>query len=183
MIHVERNGLDGVLSLLPEVHADARGFMIETSRESELRDIGIAEAFVQENHSRSGRGTLRGLHFQAPPGQAKLIRVVRGAIQDVVVDIRSRSLTFGEHRSVILDDRDHRQLYVPPGFAHGFCVLSAEADILYRLSRYYDPSLERGIAWDDPALGIAWAVDAPVLSERDRRHPLLAQLPTELTGW
>lgn len=183
MIRVERTTLDGVLLLTPEVRGDERGFLVETWREETLREAGIAVPFVQENHSRSRHGTLRGLHFQAPPGQAKLIRVARGAVQDVAVDIRRGSPTFGQHLSVTLDDVEHRQLYLPPGLAHGFCVLTDEADVVYRLGRYYDSALERGIAWDDPALGIAWATAEPILSDRDRANPLLEELPGELTDW
>lgn len=183
MIHVEFTALEGVLLVTPQVHADSRGFTVETSSDRELRANGITDRFVQDNHSRSGPGTLRGLHFQAPPGQAKLVRVARGAIQDVVVDIRRRSPTFGQHVTFTLDDTHHRQLYVPAGFAHGFCVVGDGADILYRLSRYYDPSLEHGIAWDDPALAIGWAIRGPILSERDRHHPSLGDLSPELTDW
>jgi len=183
MIRVERTALEGPLILVPQPHGDARGFLVETWREDEARAAGIADRFVQENHSRSVRGTLRGLHFQAPPGQAKLVRVVRGAIQDVAVDIRRSSPTFGQHVAVVLDDVEHRQLYVPVGFAHGFSVLSPEADVVYRLGSYYDPELERGVAWDDPALGIPWDADEPLLSDRDGANPTLADLPPELTDW
>jgi dTDP-4-dehydrorhamnose 3,5-epimerase len=183
MIRAERTPLEGPVILVPEPHGDARGFLVETWRENEVRAAGIADRFVQENHSRSVRGTLRGLHFQAPPGQAKLVRVVRGAIQDVAVDIRRSSPTFGQHVAVVLDDVEHRQLYVPAGFAHGFSVLSPEADVVYRLGSYYDPKLERGVAWDDPALGIQWPFSDPVLSDRDRRNPPLSALDPSLTLW
>jgi dTDP-4-dehydrorhamnose 3,5-epimerase len=183
MSRIERMDLDGVLVLAPDVHADPRGSLVETWRSDGVRAAGILDPFVQENQSRSRQNALRGLHFQSPPGQAKLIRVARGAIQDVAVDIRRESPTYGQHLAVILDDIQHRQLYLPPGFAHGFCVLSDEADVVYRLSRYYDPELERGVAWDDPALGIQWAVTDPILSERDRSNPRLSDLPTELTKW
>jgi len=183
VIRVEHTALDGVLLLALEVHDDERGFLVETWREESLCKAGITVPFVQESHSRSRRDTLRGLHFQGPPGQSKLMWVARGAIQDVAVDIRRGSPTFGQHLSVTLDDVEHRQLYLPAGLAHGFCVLTDEADVIYRLSRTYDPALERGVAWDDPALGIAWATANPILSERDRQNPLLAELPTELTAW
>ncbi len=183
MIRSDRTQLEGVRILTPEVHADARGFLLETHRDSDLAAAGITDRFVQENHSRSVRGTLRGLHFQAPPGQAKLVRVARGAIHDVVVDIRRRSPTFGQHVAVTLDDVEHRQIYIPLGFAHGFVVLSEEADVVYRVSSYYQADLERGVAWDDPALGIEWPGDAPTLSDRDRRNPVLADLPADLTAW
>ncbi len=183
MIRTEETRLEGVRILVPDVHADARGFFLETHRDSDLAAAGIKERFVQENHSRSAKGTLRGLHFQAPPGQAKLVRVARGAIYDVVVDIRRRSATFGQHVAVTLDDVEHRQLYVPSGFAHGFQVLAEEADVVYRVSRYYEPDLERGVAWDDPALAIEWPGETPTLSDRDRRNPALADLPADLTEW
>ena len=183
MMRVERLAIDGPVILTPDVHGDGRGILVETLREDELRAAGISERFVQENQSRSFAGTVRGLHFQAPPGQAKLIRAARGVIQDIAVDIRRSSSTFGRHLTVFLDDVDHRQLYLPPGFAHGFCVLSPEADVVYRLSRYYDPALERGIAWDDTALGIQWPEIDPILSSRDRTNPLLSDLSPELTDW
>lgn len=183
MILVERTTLDGVLLLTAQVHGDERGFMVETVRDTDLEAAGILDQFVQESQSRSVRGTLRGLHFQAPPGQAKLVRVARGSILDVVVDIRRGSAGFGHHVAIALDDITHRQLYVPPGFAHGFCVTSDVADVVYRLSRYYDSNLERGIAWNDPALGIAWPMKDPTLSDRDRSHSPLDSLPRDLTTW
>ncbi len=183
MLRAERTALEGVQILTPGVHADRRGFLVESYRAAELATAGITNPFIQENHSRSVRGALRGLHFQAPPGQAKLVRVARGAILDVVVDIRRSSPTFGQHVAVTLDDALHRQLYIPTGFAHGFMVLTEDADVMYRLDRYYDPALERGVAWDDPALAIEWPVENPTLSERDRANPLLAALPAELTDW
>lgn len=176
-------GIEGPLLLIPEVHGDARGFFLETFRVDDLARAGIGEAFVQHNQSRSVRGTLRGLHFQAPPGQSKLVRVARGAIRDVIVDIRRESPTFGRHAQVSLDDVDHHQLYIPPGFAHGFCVLSDVADVVYGVSTYYDRVLERGLAWNDPELGIHWPVDEPVLSDRDRENPSLRDLGPNLTNW
>ena len=176
-------GIRGPLLLVPDVHADARGFFVETFRADEVAGAGISDTFVQHNQSRSLRGTLRGLHFQQPPGQAKLVRVARGAIHDVVVDIRKRSPTFRRHFQTRLDDVDHHQLYIPPGFAHGFCVLSDEADVVYAVSNYYEPELEHGLAWDDPELGIEWPATEPILSDRDRRHPTLGQLDPALTTW
>lgn len=173
---VEALDLEGPLVITPKVHRDGRGFFVETLRTSELEDAGVLVEFVQENQSRSGRGTIRGLHFQAPPGQAKLIRVSRGEIFDVVVDLRRRSPSFGRHAAVTLDDRDHRQLYIPTGFAHGFCVVTDEADVVYRVSAYYDADLERGLAWDDPDIGIMWPTESPVLSPRDRQNPSFAEL-------
>lgn len=183
MTRAEQIGIEGPLLLLPEVHGDARGFFVEAFRADEVARAGISDAFVQHNQSRSVRGTLRGLHFQAPPGQAKLVRVARGAIQDVVVDIRADSRTFGRHSVARLDDVDHHQLYIPPGFAHGFCVISDEADVVYSVSTYYQPELERGVAWNDPELGIDWPVADPVLSERDQHLPTLRELDPALTRW
>ncbi len=167
--------LPGLVLLEPDVHGDARGFFVETYRQDRYRALGIDAVFVQDNHSRSRRGTLRGLHFQADPGQAKLIRCARGAIRDVVVDIRRSSPTFGRHETFELDDRAHRQLFVPIGFAHGFVVRSDEADVTYKVSSPYEASTEAGIAWDDPALGIDWGVADPIVSPRDRANPRLAE--------
>jgi dTDP-4-dehydrorhamnose 3,5-epimerase len=164
--------LNGLLLIEPNVFADERGFFLETFRARGYAQEGIHIDFVQDNHSRSVRGTLRGLHFQ--PGQAKLVRAARGSIWDVAVDIRSGSPSFGEWEAFELDDVDHHQLLVPDGFAHGFCVLSEVADVCYKVTTYYDPTLERGIAWDDPDLAIPWPVESPILSERDRRNPPLA---------
>ncbi len=136
--------------------------------------------FVQDNHSRSARGTLRGLHFQIEPGQAKLVRVARGSVFDVVVDIRPRSQTFGRFETFVLDDERHLQLYVPIGFAHGFCVTSDVADVVYKVSSYYEPSTERGIAWDDPGIGVPWPIHDAILSARDRSNPTLAEIRDSL---
>jgi dTDP-4-dehydrorhamnose 3,5-epimerase len=174
--------LDGLVLLAPDVRGDARGFFLETFRADAYRDAGIDVVFVQDNHSRSTRRTLRGLHYQTDPGQAKLIRCARGVIFDVVVDIRASSPTFGEHEAFTLDDRAHHQLFVPVGFAHGFCVTSDEADVTYKVSSYYDGATEAGIAWDDPALGIEWPVTDPLVSDRDRSNPTLASLRAEIDG-
>jgi dTDP-4-dehydrorhamnose 3,5-epimerase len=175
--------LDGVILVEPDPHGDERGFLVETYRAEVWRELGIVvEAFVQDNHSRSARGTLRGLHFQTLPGQAKLVRCVRGAIFDVAVDLRRESPTFGRWEGHELSDANHRQLFVPVGFAHGFLVLSEEADVVYKLSSYYDPETESGIAWDDPEVGVQWPVlDAePQLSARDQAAPRLAEIAGEL---
>jgi dTDP-4-dehydrorhamnose 3,5-epimerase len=164
----------------PEVHGDERGFMVETFRAETWRDLGADADFVQENHSRSGARILRGIHFQTSPGQAKLVRCARGRIWDVVVDLRRDSPTYRRWEGHQLDDENHRQLFVPVGFGHGFCVLSDEADVTYKLSSYYDPATEAGIAWDDPEVGIEWPVSDPVLSERDRSAPHLAEVMDEL---
>lgn len=176
MIRTETLSIPSPILLRPDVTRDARGFFAETLRADVLTQAGIDEDFVQDSQSRSLRNTIRGLHFQEGLGQAKLVRVAHGAILDVAVDIRPASATFGRHVSMRLDDDELYALYIPRGFAHGFCVLSDTADILYRVSPYYDPALERGIAWDDPALGIDWPTQAPLVSPRDSRHPPLSEL-------
>ena len=166
--------LEGTFLLAPTVHGDERGFFLESFREQVLADLGVPPHFVQDNHSRSRRGIVRGMHYQ--PGQAKLIRCVRGAILDVVVDIRPRSPQFGRWESFQLDDSDHHQVYCPDGFAHGFCVLSDVADVAYKTSAYYDPQLEGGFAYDDPQVGIEWPSGYElVASDRDRNAPTLAE--------
>ena len=173
--------LDGVLLLEPAVHGDDRGFFVETFRANVWGELGIDVEFVQDNHSRSRRGTLRGMHFQTDPGQAKLVRCARGQILDVVVDLRRDSDTFGGWDGHELDDASLRQLWVPVGFAHGFCVLSEEADVVYKCSSYYDPATEAGIAYDDPDVGIAWPNLELLVSERDRSAPRLADIAESLT--
>ena len=162
-------------------HRDPRGFFSEIFREAVLREHGIKAAFVQENHSLSvARGVMRGLHFQTEPeAQAKLVRVGAGAIFDVAVDIRRGSPTYGEHVAVLLSAEEGNQLFVPEGFAHGFCTLEPDTEVIYKVNRYYSPAHDCGLAWDDPALGIAWPVsgEAALLSEKDRRNPVLAELP------
>lgn len=172
--------LDGVVLLEPEVHGDARGFMVETYSRDLWAELGIEVEFVQQNHSRSSRGTLRGLHFQTEPGQAKLVRCPRGRIFDVAVDLRRGSPTFGRWEGYELDDESHRQLFVPVGFGHGFAVLSETADVTYQLSSVYDPATESGIAWDDPDVGVEWPVDDPLLSERDKAAPHLDEVADSL---
>ena len=175
--------LSGVLLLEPDVVADPRGFFVETFSRQRYAEFGVPDDFVQDNQSRSARGTIRGLHFQFQPGQAKLVRVARGHIWDVVLDLRRSSPTFGRHEGFELDDVAHRQVYVPVGFAHGFCVLSDLADVAYRVSSYYDGAEERGVAWDDPALSIPWPVEDPVLSQRDRGLPPLREMQDSLPDW
>jgi dTDP-4-dehydrorhamnose 3,5-epimerase len=168
--------LEGLVLLEPEAHGDERGFLVETFRADDWAEAGVELEFVQENHSRSVKNTLRGIHFQTSPGQAKLVRSVRGAIWDVAVDLRKDSPTFGQWEGCELSDSDHRQLLVPVGFGHGFCVLSDIADVAYKLSSYYDPETETGIAWDDPEVGIEWPVSEPLLSERDKTAPKLSEV-------
>ena len=171
--------LDGPVLLGPTVHGDARGFFLEAFRRERMAELGITADFVQDNHSRSRRGVVRGMHFQ--PGQVKLVRCVRGAILDVVVDIRRGSPQFGRWEGFVLDDTEHRQLLCPDGFAHGFCVLSDDADVVYKVSSYYDPSAEGGFRYDDPAVGIDWPRDAELFpSDRDSSAPLLAELEPRL---
>ena len=172
--------LDGVALIEPQVHGDERGFFVETFSRERWAELGVEAEFVQHNHSRSGRGTLRGLHFQTEPGQAKLLRCARGAILDVAVDLRRGSPTYGEWEAHVLDDERHRQLFVPIGFAHGFVVLSDVADVAYLVSSLYDPATEAGIAWDDPEVGVDWQVAEPLLSERDRTAPTLAEIADTL---
>lgn len=172
--------LDGIVLLEPEVHGDERGFMVETYRRDEWAELGVDAEFVQQNHSRSGRGTLRGIHFQTEPGQAKLVRCARGEVFDVAVDLRRGSPTFGQWEGHLLDDQTHRQLFIPVGFGHGFAVLSDVADFTYLLSSVYDPATEAGIAWDDPGVGVEWPLAEPLLSERDKTAPTLAELANSL---
>lgn len=173
--------LDGLVLLEPQVHGDERGFLVETFSADAWREIGVDREFVQDNHSRSAAGTLRGLHFQTSPGQAKLVRCLRGRVWDVAVDLRRDSSTYGEWEGFELDDELHRQLFIPEGFAHGFCALSEVADVHYKLSSYYDPATESGIAWDDPTVGIEWPIASPQISERDATAPKLAAIADTLS--
>jgi dTDP-4-dehydrorhamnose 3,5-epimerase len=172
--------IEGVVLIEPAVHGDERGFLLETFRDSEMQSLGIEVDFVQDNQSRSDAGVLRGVHMQR--GQAKLVRCPRGRIFDVAVDLRPDSPTYKRWEGYELDDVDHRQLFIPAGFGHGFCVLSETADVLYRLSSYYDPDLERGVAWDDPEIAVRWPISDPILSERDRNAPSLADLAASSSG-
>lgn len=172
--------LDGVVLVEPRVFGDERGFFVETFSRDAWRELGVEADFVQHNHSRSVKGTLRGLHFQTEPGQAKLVRCVRGEILDVAVDLRRGSPTYGQWEGHVLDDVNHRQLFVPVGCGHGFAVLSDVADVAYQVSSYYDPATESGIAWDDPDVGVEWGVEEPLLSERDKSAPRLAEVADSL---
>jgi dTDP-4-dehydrorhamnose 3,5-epimerase len=167
--------LEGPLLLEPTVHGDTRGFFLETFRASTLAELGVHDEWLQDNQSRSARGVLRGMHFQT--GMAKLVRCARGSILDLVVDIRPGSALFGSWEALELDDERHHQLYIPDGFAHGFCVLSEIADVIYKCSTYYDPAAESGFRFDDPRVGIRWPEGIEFqTSERDRSAPLLAEL-------
>jgi dTDP-4-dehydrorhamnose 3,5-epimerase len=179
-VRVEPSILPGVLVIEPDVHADARGFFLETYHAGRYREHGIAGPFVQDNHSRSIGGTLRGLHLQRRRPQGKLIRVTEGEIFDVAVDVRRGSPTFGRWVGVRLSAANFKQCFIPPGFAHGFCVVSAVAQVEYKCTDLYDPESEIGIAWNDPAIGIAWPVAAPMLSPRDARLPTLEAVRSQL---
>lgn len=172
--------LDGVVLVEPQVHGDERGFMVETYARGEWGELGVDVDFVQHNHSRSKKGTLRGIHFQTSPGQAKLVRAARGSVLDVAVDLRKDSPTYGQWEAHVLDDEKHHQLFVPVGFGHGFAVLSDVADVCYQVSSLYDPATEAGIAWDDPDVGVDWQVDEPLLSQRDKDAPRLSEIGASL---
>ncbi|RPH37672.1 MAG: dTDP-4-dehydrorhamnose 3,5-epimerase [Planctomycetota bacterium] len=171
--------LPGVLLLEPRVFEDARGHFFETYRADTFASMGIGCAFVQDNQSFSRRGVLRGLHYQLGRPQAKLIRVVQGEIFDVAVDVRRGSPTFGKWAGEVLSSTNHRQMFVPAGFAHGFLVLSETAEVTYKCSDLYAPAEERGIAWNDPKIGIGWPLQgaAPLINEKDARYPALDQAP------
>lgn len=181
-ITATETSLPGALLLQPRSFPDDRGFFCETYRANELAAFGIDEAFVQDNHSRSTRGVLRGLHFAIGDGSSKLVRCGRGRIWDVIVDLRAGSPTYGRWEGHELTDENMHVLYVPVGFGHGFCVLSDVADTLYKQSAYYDTAVERGIAWNDPDVGVQWPLPAEeiVVSERDTTAPLLSQLAEDL---
>lgn len=174
--------LDGPLLLAPKVFRDDRGFFCETFREEALAALGVRDHFVQDNHSRSRRGTIRGMHFQIGDGTSKLVRCGRGAILDVLVDLRRGSKTYGEWEAFELTDENMHVVYAPVGFAHGFCVLTDVADVLYKQSNYYSGAVERGFRYDDPAVAIEWPIPPAerVVSERDATAPTLAEIAHEL---
>jgi dTDP-4-dehydrorhamnose 3,5-epimerase len=171
---VKQTAMSGLLLIEPQCFRDERGFFLESFQVERYRAHGIVDDFVQDNHSRSERRVLRGLHYQIRRPQAQIVTVIRGRIFDVVVDLRRGSATFGRWYGVELSDEEGpRQLYMSPGFAHGFCVLSGFADIHYKVNRFYDPADEGGLVWNDPDLRICWPIEAPVVSERDTSHPRL----------
>jgi dTDP-4-dehydrorhamnose 3,5-epimerase len=163
----------------PRVFEDDRGYFLETFREEILEEEGLVHRFVQDNISKSYEGTIRGLHYQKEKPQVKLVKCIKGTILDVAVDVRKNSPTFGNYVAVKLSEKNHKMLYIPEGFAHGFSVLSDEAIVHYKCSDYYDKESERGIRWDDPLIRINWDVSKPILSEKDRKQPLFSSLNDE----
>jgi dTDP-4-dehydrorhamnose 3,5-epimerase len=176
-------GLKGLIIVEPDVFSDARGFFFETYHAQKYREGGIAEIFVQDNISRSVRGTLRGLHYQLEHAQGKLVAVVDGTVFDVAVDIRKGSPSFGKWFGIELSAANKRQMYIPPGFAHGFCVLSETASMTYKCTDFYSPRDERGIIWNDPTIAIAWPVTQPLLSPKDQAYKSLKDMEAELPSY
>jgi len=174
---VEQTKLDGVLLVTPNVFGDDRGFFMETYNQEKAQELGLPTKFVQDNHSKSSKGVLRGLHFQNPQWQGKLVRVVQGEIFDVAVDIRDGSPTFGEWVGAYLNDENRQQLYVPEGFAHGFVVTSDTAEVIYKCTSLYAPEQEGSIMWSDPEIGIEWPVESPLLSDKDNNAMYLRDIP------
>ncbi len=179
-MNVDATPLPGVLLVTPKVFGDARGFFLETFSSARYADAGIAQPFIQDNWSRSAKNILRGLHFQNPNAQGKLVGVMRGSVYDVAVDVRLGSPHFGKWFGCELSESNKQQLWVPPGFAHGFCVLSDEADFVYKCTQLYAPQNEASVLWNDPALGIAWPVKEPALSKKDAAALPLAELTARL---
>ncbi len=176
-----KTSLPDVWELQPKVFRDARGFFLETYNRNRFAEIGIHETFVQDNHSRSANGTLRGLHYQLHHAQAKLCRVIEGEVYDVAVDIRVGSPTFGQWTGVVLSAEKQNQIFIPAGFAHGFVARSESVQFLYKCSEFYDPSDEHGVIWNDPNLAIAWGVSNPLISEKDTKYSMLAEVsPADL---
>jgi len=175
-MNVTETQLAGVLIIEPKVFGDARGFFKETFQAERYREAGIEYTFVQDNYSRSQKGVLRGLHFQITKPQGKLVSCPKGAVFDVAVDIDPESTTYGQYVGVELTEENHKQLWVPPGYAHGFCVLSETADFQYKCADYYDPSDEGGVIWNDPDVAIEWPITDPSLSSKDALLPTLAEL-------
>ena len=173
---ITQTQLPGITLIQPEIHGDARGFFTETYQSQRYREGGIDATFVQDNLSRSERGVLRGLHFQVEKPQGKLVSCPRGSVFDVAVDVDPSSSTFKQYVAVELNEENHLQMWIPPGYAHGFCVLSEVADFHYKCTEFYQPSLERGVFWNDPDIGIRWPVTSPTLSARDGALPRLAEL-------
>jgi dTDP-4-dehydrorhamnose 3,5-epimerase len=183
---VELTPIEGLLIVKPKVFRDARGFFVESYNRERFVAAGITTEFVQDNHSKSSRGTLRGLHFQTTPGQVKMIRCTRGRIWDVAVDIRPGSATFGQHFGIELTPDDCTMLYIPVGFAHGFLVLDDETEVQYKCSNVYNPATEAGLAWDDATLNVAWPLDqiggTPLLSDRDKANQSFEEWKSQQPG-
>lgn len=180
MIEVETTKLEGVVLIKPRVFGDDRGFFVETFNQRDALTAGLPAHFVQDNHSYSRRGVLRGLHFQYPTWQGKLVRAITGEIFDVAVDIRVDSKTYGQWVGAILSRDNQHQLYVPEGFAHGFCVLSEGADVAYKCTTLYEPSQDRAVRWDDPAIGIEWPIADPLVSDKDATAPFLQEIKNDI---
>ncbi|AXJ01031.1 dTDP-4-dehydrorhamnose 3,5-epimerase [Cyclonatronum proteinivorum] len=176
---VIRTEIEDVVFIEPKIFGDIRGFFTETYRKSWFDEAGVPSVFVQDNLSRSKKGTLRGLHYQFRNPQAKLVMVTRGEVLDVAVDIRKGSPTFGKHVKSVLSDANKRMIFIPEGFAHGFVVLSDEADFQYKCSDYYDPTSERAVYWNDPEIGIDWGMGDPILSDKDKSARLLKNVPDD----
>ncbi|MGA8260798.1 MAG: dTDP-4-dehydrorhamnose 3,5-epimerase [Arenicellales bacterium] len=172
-MQVEDTPLAGVMLLIPRIFGDDRGFFMETFNKKTASEIGLPTEFVQDNHSYSQRGVLRGLHYQYPTWQGKLVRVACGEIFDVAVDMRPGSPTYGRWYGAYLSGENKHQLYIPEGFAHGFCVTGEDAHVIYKCTTLYIPSEDAGVAWDDPDIGVDWPIDEPTLSEKDRKAPRL----------
>lgn len=166
--------LEGCLIIEPKIFGDSRGYFFESFHQKKYQEVGIKEIFVQDNRSRSTKNVLRGLHFQINKPQGKLVSVISGEVYDVAVDLRQNSPTLGQYVGVYLNGENHRQLYIPPGFAHGFCVMSDHAEFFYKCTDFYDPSDEGGIIWNDPEINIAWPVQEPMLSDKDQKLTTLA---------
>ena len=176
MIEIEKTPLSGVVIVKNRVFGDDRGFFMETYNQKRFDSVGLPSSFVQDNHSRSTKGVVRGLHYQYPQWQGKLVRVLSGAIYDVAVDIRPDSTTYGQWYGVELNDENHLQLYIPPGFAHGFATLSDSADVTYKCTSLYKAEDDAGIAWNDTDIGVDWPVDDPIVSDKDANAPRLSQI-------
>ena len=172
----KKSDLEGILIIEPTIHTDPRGSFFESFQKERYKELGITEEFVQDNQSVSQKNTIRGLHYRVEPEQSKLVRVIRGEVFDVVVDIRKSSPTFGQWRGYTLSDSNYLQIYIPAGFAHGFCVLSETAEFLYKVSEYYSAEKERGIIWNDPEIGIEWPTSEPILSKKDKKNHALKDL-------
>lgn len=176
---ITETSLSGCLLIEPQVFGDSRGFFYESYNEAKYREAGIDRRFVQSNVSRSARGVLRGLHYQSPHPQGKLVSVLEGEVYDVAVDIRRGSPTFGKWAGVMLTAENHRHFWIPEGFAHGFCVVSEHATFSYQCTDLYDAKADGGVRWDDPAIGIDWPISEPLLSDKDTKAPLLADVPED----